>query len=205
MLSGEAFEQPDGATPLERDDLAGLIPTWVATQQDLNQAEHANIAKAILWAESARGPRSLETLLTEKAIRDLHRRMFAEVWRWAGEYRHHNTNLGDAWPYIPTRLRDLLADVAVQTSDLEALPWKPDELAIRFHHRLVSIHPFPNGNGRHARLAADILVTLLGSSPFSWGAGDLGVPGSGRAAYLTALREADRTQDYTALTDFARS
>lgn len=205
MTATDLFEEPDGATPLDEEDRAGLIPTWLATRGDLNAAEHANIGKALLWTESKGGPRSLNALLSEDLMKALHRRMFNEVWKWAGEYRRHNTNIGTDWPYISTQLRDLLADAVVQTEDRDRLPWTPDELAVRFHHRLVLIHPFPNGNGRHARLAADLLVSLLGEPVFTWGAEDLGVPGAVRKAYLDALRHADRTQEFTPLVSFARS
>lgn len=205
MTITELFEEPDGATPLDEEDRSGLIPTWLATRGDLNAAEHANIVKALLWAESKGGPHSLAALLTEDRMKNLHRRMFNEVWKWAGEYRRHNTNIGTDWPCISTQLRDLLADVVVQTEDRDRLPWAPDEIAVRFHHRLVLIHPFPNGNGRHARLAADLLVSLLGEPVFSWGAEDIGAPNEARAAYLDALRHADQTQEFAALVSFARS
>lgn len=204
-MTTDLFEEPDGATPLDEDDRAGLIPTWLATRGDLNAAEHANIVRALVWAESKGGPHSLKSLLSEDVMKGLHRRMFNEVWKWAGEYRRHNTNIGTDWPYISTQLLDLLADVVVQTEDRDRLPWTPDELAVRFHHRLVLIHPFPNGNGRHARFAADLLVSLLGEPVFTWGADDIGEPGAVRKAYLDALRHADRTQDFGPLVSFARS
>jgi Fic-DOC domain mobile mystery protein B len=205
MTAADLFEEPDGATPLDEEDRSGLIPTWLATWGDLNAAEHANIGKALLWTESKGGPHSLTALLSEDLMKSIHRRMFNEVWKWAGEYRRHNTNIGTDWPYISTQLRDLLADAVVQTEDRDRLPWAPDELAVRFHHRLVLIHPFPNGNGRHARLAADLLVSLLGEPVFTWGAEDLGMPGDVRRAYLNALRHADRTQEFAPLVTFARS
>ncbi len=205
MTAPVLLGEPEGATPLEPEDLAGLIPTWVATQEDLNAAEQANIAKALLWAESKGGPHSPDTLLTEKTMTNLHKRMFGEVWEWAGHYRHHNTRIGTDWPYVPVQLQDLIAAVSVQTADREWLPWSPDELAVRFHHRLVVIHSFPHGNGRHARLAADLLVAEFGEPSFTWGAQDLSAPGSVRRAYLDALRHADRTQDFAPLVAFARS
>lgn len=205
MTTSDLFEGPDGATPLDEEDRAGLIPTWLATRGDLNAAEHANIGMALLWSESKGGPHSLAALLSEDLMKGLHGRMFNEVWKWAGEYRRHNTNIGTDWPYISTQLRDLLADAVVQTEDRGRLPWAPDELAVRFHHRLALIHPFPNGNGRHARLAADLLVSLLGEPVFTWGGEDPGAPGDVRKAYLDALRHADRTQEFTPLVSFARS
>jgi len=199
------FDEPEGATPVDPGDAEGLIPTWVATRADLNIAEQENIAKAIAWASSKNGPGGLASLMTDESMRNLHRRMFGDVWRWAGSYRQHDTNMGAHWPYIPTQVRDLLADVLVQTADPERLPWSPDELAVRFHHRLVAIHPFPNGNGRHSRLAADLLVAALGRPVFTWGAQDLSEKGAARSAYLEALRRADQHADFEPLVMFARS
>ena len=200
----DMFDEPEGAKPLEPDDARGLIPTWVATRGDLNTAEQANIAKAIEWAASKGGPSTLSSLLTEKTLRNLHKHMFGDVWKWAGAYRQHNTNMGDDWPYIPVRVHDLLADVLTQTADPVRLPWSADELAIRFHHRLMVIHPFVSGNGRHSRLTADLLVEALGQTSFTWGSRDLGLPGSCRSTYLEALRRADTSDDFEALVRFAR-
>jgi Fic-DOC domain mobile mystery protein B len=205
VTDASLFDGPDGATPLDEEDREGLIPTWIASRDDLNAAEHDNIVKAVQWADSRGGPHSLTDLMNEKMMKKIHERMFGEVWKWAGEYRRHNTNIGTDWPYISVQLRDLLADITFQTTDLEKMPWPADELAVRFHHRLVLIHPFPNGNGRHSRLAADLLVELLGQPPFVWGGQDLGAAGSGRQAYLDALRHADNTQDFEPLMAFARS
>ncbi|MFA5845046.1 MAG: mobile mystery protein B [Coriobacteriia bacterium] len=205
MSTSGLFDEPEGATPVDPGDAEGLIPTWVATRADLNIAEQENIAKAIAWASSKNGPGGLASLMTDESMRNLHRRMFGDVWRWAGSYRQHDTNMGAHWPYIPTQVRDLLADVLVQTADPERLPWSPDELAVRFHHRLVAIHPFPNGNGRHSRLAADLLVAALGRPVFTWGAQDLSEKGAARSAYLEALRRADQHADFEPLVMFARS
>lgn len=205
MIDAGLFEHPEGATPVDPDDVGGLIPTWVATRADLNAVEQANIGQAMRWASSKGGPRTLEALLTESTMRTLHARMFGDVWKWAGQYRTHDTNIGTHWPYISTHVRDLLADVLVQVSDPDALPWSADEVAVRFHHRLVVIHPFPNGNGRHSRLAADLLVTALGHPVFTWGATDLNAAGQGRSTYLAALQRADSARDYEPLVAFARS
>ena len=205
VTSSGLFDEPAGATPLDPDDAKGLIPTWVATRGDLNSAEQENIAKAIAWTSSRGGPHTLASLLTDETVRNLHRRMFRDVWKWAGVYRRHDTNMGAPWPYVPTQVRELLADVLAQTADPENLPWPADELAVRFHHRLVAIHPFPNGNGRHARLAADLLLELLGEPVFSWGSENLNEDGASRAAYLDALQWADRELDYEPLLLFARS
>lgn len=205
MTSQGLFDEPAGATPLDSDDATGLIPTWIATRGDLNDVEQQNIGRAVAWASSRNGPKSHESLMTEPTMCDLHRRMFGDVWKWAGHYRRHDTNVGSHWPYIQMQVFDLVADVGAQTVDVEALPWSADELSVRFHHRLVLIHPFPNGNGRHSRLAADLLVAMLGRPVFTWGARDLGAAGDARRSYLAALRHADRSLDYEPLVAFARS
>ena len=194
--------QPPGATPLTDDDVLGLKLSWVRTQGDLNQAEADNILAARLWAfERRRGiwHPSVEQLLT------LHKQMFGVVWTWAGKLRRRETSVGIDPIYISVRLHDLVADMAVQIGDATSLAHPADELAIRFHHRLVAIHPFPNGNGRHARLAADLLVTRLGLAEFTWGSSELGHAGERRREYLRALRTADRTNDVDDLITFARS
>ena len=205
MTPLDLFAGPAGATPLDPDDAKDLIPTWVATRGDLNAAEQANIAKAVTWASSRGGPHSMAALLQEETMKRLHRRMFGDVWKWAGTYRQHDTNMGTHWPYISTQVRELLADVLAQAADSENLPWPTDELAVRFHHRLVVIHPFANGNGRHSRLAADLLVSVLGGPVFTWGSENLNDPGEARRTYLEALRTADKQYDYRPLLKFARS
>ena len=169
MTDPNLFAEPPGATPLDPDAAAALIPTWIATRGDLNIAESDNVAAAVTWAFATHGPWTVDELLSEPMLRAIHRRMFDSVWKWGGQYRHTNVNLGGPWLEVPDRVHALVGDLQYQCKHLDSLPWTPDELAVRFHHRLVSIHPFPNGNGRHARLAADILISCLGSPAFSWG------------------------------------
>jgi Fic-DOC domain mobile mystery protein B len=198
------FAGPEGATPLDHEDQLGLRRTDIAFRHELDVAEADNIGAAMIWAFARR--RTTESLLHPTAIKDLHRRMFADVWSWAGTFRTRGTNIG-AQPYqIATELANLLEDVRVQSANPGQLAWPADELAVRFHHRLVSIHPFPNGNGRHARLAADLLVVSLGQRRFGWGhAGHLTDPSGVRNRYLRALREADHDFRYEPLLTFARS
>ena len=174
----------EGHTELSEEDRFGLIPTYIATRGELFDAEQRNIALALL-----RPPPTLDTLLDEMYLRDLHEAMFGQVWEWAGRYRLRETNIGIDPSDISIAVRALVEDTKawVRYSAYDA-----DELAIRFHHRLVAIHPFPNGNGRHSRVAANYLVQSLGRKPFSWGAG-LAVDTKGlRAAYLQSLAHADQ-------------
>ena len=184
-------------TVLSPEERVGLIPTWIATRGDLNRAEQQNIARGARWARGRR-----RDVLDRDVLLTLHGRMFGEVWRWAGQCRQSEKNIGVRdWWRVPEHLQMLLGDVRAQT---EHGGRNPDELAIDFHHRLVAIHAFPNGNGRHARLAADLLIERLGGWPFSWGRASLVDAGETRRAYVAALRAAD-AHDLAPLVAFARS
>lgn len=188
---------PPGATPLDPDEAVGLVPTSISTQGELNAFEQANIADAERWAFK----RKRQDCLTEGFIRDLHRRMLNQVWRWAGTYRTSDKNIGVSWAQIPERILGLCGD-GIYWIAHGTFAW--DELAARFHHRLVAIHPFPNGNGRHARLMADVLLRAHGEEMFSWGRESLVHPTETRNRYLAALRAAD-DRNYAPLIEFVRS
>ncbi len=183
----------DGATPLYPDEYAGLIPGWVATRSDLNLVEQANIEKGLRWVSRWRGRGDV---LDEAMVFDLHRRMFDEVWRWAGQPRQSERNLGVAPHDIRPQLRQLHDDVRAW---VEFNTYSPRERAARHHHRLVQIHVFANGNGRHARAMADWLLRQWGEAPFSWGSA-LPVD-QARNQYLAALRAAD-AHDFGLLLEF---
>jgi len=194
---GDILEPDDAATPLTPEEMRDLIPAHIAYRSELNEAEQENIARAQNWAL---GPRRRD-LLSEKFVKDLHRQMLGDVWRWAGKFRASERNIGIDYWLIPTELRQLLDDAKAW---IEFTTYPPDEIAVRFHHRLVLIHPFPNGNGRHARLMADLLVMRLGGERFSWGREGLRDPGTARQRYVAALRAADN-HDIAPLLAFARS
>lgn len=195
----DLFEEPDDATPLDPGEREGLRQSWITHRKDLNEAERDNIAKGAAW-ERMRRRRRKDDVSVEFA-RELHRRMFGDVWRWAGEFRLTERNIGIHASRIPQEMAALFDDLRYW---VEHGTYAPDEAAVRLHHRLVAIHPFPNGNGRHARLMADLLVERLGGSAFSWGGGSLSDIGELRSRYVTALRAADG-HDLQPLLDFARS
>ncbi len=188
----------DGNTPLSPEELADLIPN-LATKEELNEWERENILLAREWAIAERRP-PIE-MAADDYVRKLHRRMFDQTWKWAGQYRVTEKNIGVPVHEVRERLMELFGDIRywIQNST-----YSPDELAVRFHHRLVLIHPFPNGNGRHARLIADALVIKLGRPAFTWGAGNLTQEGEARTKYLEAVRTADHG-NIEALLKFARS
>jgi len=196
----DLFQEPADATPLEPNEREGLLQTWITHRRDLNEAEQENIVKGAAWARGRRRV-PLERILTEDFMRTLHRRMFGEVWGWAGTFRMTERNIGVRAYLIGIELASLLSDVAYW---IEHQTFPADEIAIRFHHRLVAVHPFPNGNGRHARLAADLLIERLGGERFSWGGGTLADVGELRTRYVTTLRAAD-VHDIAPLLVFART
>ncbi len=191
------FQYTPGATPLDPDEAAGLIPTHIATQSELNVWEEANILKGARWAIRHKK----RNLLEEAYVRDLHRQMFDETWKWAGTFRSSNKNIGVDWSQIAVRLRNLLDNIKYQ---IENQTFEIDELAVRLHHQLVWLHPFPNGNGRHARLMADLLAIRLGGSRFTWGGNSLVAVSDLRTSYLDSLRAADNGK-FEMLLQFARN
>lgn len=197
---GLNLEYIDGQTPLEEDEKVGLLIPTIATRAELDEFEQQNIEEAIQWVLGR--PLKATTILSEQFVKSLHKRMYGRVWGWAGEFRKTNKNLGvDKWQ-IPTELKALLDDASYW---VEHETFTPDEIAVRFKHRIVSIHCFPNGNGRHSRLMADIIIDKIYRLPvFSWGANNLVKQSDTRITYLKAVKEADKN-NYAQLLLFARS
>jgi Fic-DOC domain mobile mystery protein B len=195
-MTDALFQEPDHATPLTPEERTVLIPAHIAYRAELNAAEQENITRGQDWALGRK-----RDLLSEKFLKDLHERMLGDVWRWAGKFRTTERNLGIPYYQIPMAVRQLLEDAKAW---LEYKTYPPDEIAVRFHHRLVQIHPFPSGNGRHARLMADLLVMSLGGERFTWGRANLQQASDVRRQYIEALRAADNHDDGPLLR-FARS
>ncbi|MFT3681252.1 MAG: mobile mystery protein B [Ferruginibacter sp.] len=197
---GLDLEYQDGQTPLDEDEKEGLKIATIATRGELDEFEQQNIEQAILWTLKRKF--KPEAIFTKDFVRNVHKRMYGDTWAWAGDFRKTNKNIGvDKWQ-IPTDLHHLLADAKYW---MEHNTYLPDEIAIRFKHRIVSIHCFPNGNGRHSRLMADIIIEKIFSLPvFTWGAANLVKFGDQRKEYLSALKAADNG-DMKPLIQFARS
>lgn len=192
----DLYEIDDASTPLTEEEKAELIPTWITLRGELNDIERQGILNAEKWLFA----RNQKNILTEDFVKKLHKRMFKDVWNWAGQFRTTERNIGvDPWQ-IPINLRNLLEDTKYW---IENETYPHDEIGARFHHRLVLIHPFPNGNGRHARLMADILMKNMGQSRFSWGQGSLVEASEIRRQYIEALRAADGGQ-FSLLFGFVR-
>lgn len=199
-MSKLKIEYPTGSTPIDLDEVGDLIPDYLTTVQELNSVEQSNIADGYLWAER----QNLDELLTATFVLTLHKRMFDQVWRWAGKARKSNKNIGVMKEQIMTSLGQLLGDTNYW---IENQTYSPDEIGVRFHHLLVKIHAFPNGNGRHARLMTDLLLMKMGVQKFSWGiteaSSPLEVEGKTRSDYIAALRAAD-AGEYALLLEFVR-
>jgi Fic-DOC domain mobile mystery protein B len=188
----------DGNTPLTPEELADLIPS-LAAREELNEWERENILLARRWALRRASIKNSDPI-SDEYIRKLHDRMFDQTWKWAGHYRNTEKNLG-----VPVQqMRDALATLLGDTKYwIENKTYPADEIAVRFHHRLLVIHLFPNGNGRHGRLIADVLAVKLGKPVFTWGGLSLTRPGEARERYLHAMRTAD-AGDIVPLLEFAR-
>lgn len=199
-LIGLRYEE--GQTPLDEDEKEGLLIGTVTTREDLDEAEQRNIEDAVQWTYQRRAKFSAKEILTEKFMNDLHKRMFGSVWKWAGDFRRTNKNIGVDKYQIATGLQTLLDDCKYW---MENETFSPEEIAIRFKHRIVAIHCYSNGNGRHSRLIGDIIIDkLFGMPVFTWGGNSLSRSNETRAQYLQALREADNG-NYAPLILFAWS
>ncbi|MFO0495498.1 MAG: mobile mystery protein B [Flavobacteriia bacterium] len=190
----------DGQTPLSEEELEGLKIPSVTTREELDEFEQYNIEKAIQWTIGKKF--KSEDLLSETFIKGLHKRMYGEVWKWAGSFRNSEKNLGIKSFLIPVQLKQLLDDAKFWYVNNT---YSPDEMAVRFKHELVSIHCFPNGNGRHSRLMADLIMEkLYGEAFFTWGSSDLVKSSDKRKAYINAIKKADN-HDVQDLISFAKS
>ena len=174
---------PDGATPVDPEEECDLLPKHIRTRGELNLWEQQNILEAARWIRYARRP-----ALSVEMLRKLHRRMFSETWTWAGRFRTSDKTIGIHWAQIPMAVTNLVEDGQLWVGDSV---FSLDEAALRLHHRLVQIHPFPNGNGRHARLWSDLILRQHGRPPLNWGGSNLNRVGGVRSAYISALRAAD--------------
>lgn len=197
---GLKLEYNNGQTPIDDDEKEGLKIKSISIRKELDEFEQVNIQKALKWSFSNK--LTIEKFLTEKFIKLLHKKMFDEVWKWAGSYRTSNKNIGVDKFEIGIELRKLFDDSKFWYSDKV---FTPDEFTIRLKHRLVKIHLFPNGNGRHSRLFADIIITKVFNLPvFSWGNKNLTTISDVRNKYISALKTADEG-DYSKLVEFSRS
>lgn len=191
------FEDDDDAnTPLTAEEREQLIPSYITLRHELNEAEQVNIGDALRWAYARR-----RDVLDQDFLSELHRRMFGDVWRWAGQYRTTARNIGIDAYRIAVEVRHAIDDAKYWIAHEV---YAPDEIAVRFSHKIVAIHPFPNGNGRFSRLLGDLLAEQLGQRAFTWGRANLVDAGQTRKLYIEALRAAD-SHDVAPLLGFARS
>ncbi len=192
------FEIIEGATPIDADQAQGLIPKNILLQSELNEWEQENITLGEIWL--SRKKYNIEIFASIEFMKKTHQKMFDKTWKWAGTFRTSDTNIGICWADINPSLKNLCEDLKCQ---IKFKSYPIDEIAARFHHRLVSIHCFPNGNGRHARIVTDYLLKLLQQSKFTWGKKELAKATEARKIYIDALKQADRG-NYQPLLIFVR-
>ena len=203
MIMPDRLAEPAGGTPRTDDERRGLkLPVF--NRDELNRAEADNIGRAMSWLFFSRRRLRPELVVREAWLAGLHRRMYDQVWTWAGQYRTSDRNLGVPSWQIRLDMRNLEADAGAWLADTSVTRYSSDECAVRFGYRLVVIHPFPNGNGRWSRLASDALAVALGGSRFTWGGASLAEPGTLRREYIAALQAADTAMDFQPLLAFSR-
>lgn len=192
----DIFEADDNSTPLTAEEKDGLKLKWITLRSELNEAEARNIAQAQIWLMSNKN----KDVCSDTFLRELHKKMLGDVWKWAGTYRTSERNIGVVPYQIPIKLMQLFDDVKFW---IENKTYSNREIAVRLHHKLVQIHPFPNGNGRISRLMADLVLEKLEGTKFYWGNTNLVNVSEVRSAYIAALRKAD-AGDYSALMEFTQ-
>lgn len=197
---GLNLKHTEGQTPLNEEEKEDIKIKSITTQAELDEFEQLNIEKAVEWTIHAN--LKPEKIVTEKFIKDLHKKMFGDVWKWAGEFRTSEKNIGIKWIQIREQLKILLDDTKYWIKNKTFLP---EEISIRFKHRIVSIHCFPNGNGRHSRLMADIIIeSIFGKEVFTWQSSNMVKADQTRKNYIKALKEADNGNIFP-LIEFAKS
>lgn len=190
----------DGQTPLSEEEKNGLLLRIITTHGELDEHEQLNIENAVEWIIKTKFKK--EQILTEEFIKTLHKKMLGDVWSWAGEFRKSEKNIGVKWIMIGIELKTLLDDTKYW---IDNNTFSNEEIAIRFKHRLVNIHCFPNGNGRHSRIMADIIMkSIFGKEPFSWNQSNMVKADQTRKNYISAIREGDNG-NINPLIDFARN
>jgi len=197
---GLEFDYKNGQTPLDEEEKEGIKIKPITTQGELDEFEQLNIEKAVEWTIHAN--LKPEKILTEKFVKDLHKRMYGDVWKWAGEFRKTEKNIGITWTQIGTELKNLLDDTKYW---IENKTFSSGEIAIRFKHRIVSIHCFPNGNGRHSRMMADIIMeSIFDENIFTWHQSNMVSANEKRKEYIHSLKAADNG-NINPLIEFAKN
>ncbi|MEN8186106.1 MAG: mobile mystery protein B [Bacteroidota bacterium] len=197
---GLELQYTDGQTPLDEEEKRGLKIKSITTQGELDELEQLNIEKAVEWTIHTN--LKPERILTEKFVKDLHKKMYGDVWKWAGGFRKSDKNIGIEWTKIGIELKCLIDDTKYW---IDNNTFSPEEISIRFKHRIVAIHCFPNGNGRHSRMMADIIMeSIFGKEIFSWHQSNMVKSDSIRKKYIAALRKADNG-DIDPLIEFAKN
>ncbi len=196
---GLELEYTDGQTPLSEEEKEGLVIETITTHGELDEFEQMNIEKAVEWTMKRKFKK--EKIISEEFAKELHKKMFGDVWAWAGNFRFSEKNLGVKFNLISTSLKQLNDDCLFWIANKT---FNEEEIAIRYKHKIVEIHCFANGNGRHSRLMADIINKhIFKKDNFSWNRNNLAKKGDARNKYLKAIREADKGT-IKPLIDFAK-
>jgi len=212
-LRPDTFSAAYASTPIEPDDHQFLVPEMkhLITWADVDAEEASNIAKGRAWLIAQHF--TLDDLFDTLTLRTIHQRMFGKVWTWAGSVRRRETSIGIDPSQIQTQFEQLVQNFRWRAANADEIGFSEEErreLGIRFHTEMVAIHAFVNGNGRHARLVANLVDSAMGlgslADPlYPWGARS-GLPSAeSRKLYLDAIKLAGSRGEYGPLLDIATS
>ena len=181
--------QPIGATP--GGDTSGLLLEHLSTTTARNAAETEAISRAYdKYVFRARRKKQGTEWLTDDFIRRVHADMLGTIWEWAGKYRQTKFNLG-VDPHLIREQIKLFTEDFLYWNGTEST-MSVIEIAARIQHRLTNIHPFTNGNGRHARLITDIFLHSRKLPIPQWPQIQLMAQGNEIGEqYITAMKKAD--------------
>jgi Fic-DOC domain mobile mystery protein B len=187
----------DGSTPLDHDQIKGIRFAHLTTMGELDELEDENIQRGLEWLNHQK----TKDYLSIEFLCKLHEKLFGEVWKWAGKFRTVEVNISKYRHHdVRPQLHNFFEDIKLWISGGK-MSW--DEISAEMHHRLVTIHPFPNGNGRTTRIFTEYVQKRNQQQVTSWGSTRKIDQKKRRDDYIKALRLAD-IGDFRALIDFMK-
>ena len=187
------FKDRGGQTPLPPELQKGLISKNVQTIGELDEYEEQNIAEGMVWLEDS----NANSLNYSFWLR-LHKKLFGNVWNWAGEIRSHD--LGNADFLYPEKVRPALMQLigdAEYWFKNDTYPKK--ETIARIHEKLLTIHPFANGNGRWSRILTEYICKQNKIDIPKWNLKSKDDPQKRRKEYIEAVELARHKRQFLKL------
>lgn len=194
-MKSHNFIDRDGSTPLDPDQIRGIKFSHLVNMGELDEVEDLNIQKGLEWLNRQKG----DDYLSMEFLCKLHEKLFGDVWKWAGTFRKVEVNLSKIKYYdVGPQLKMFFEDAKLWIEG-GRMSW--DEISAEMHHRLIAIHPFPNGNGRTTRIYTEYVQKRNKQAVTSWKASLNHDPKERRRVYIKSLQQADKG-DFRPLIEF---